>query len=306
MRWILKAVLQKGISACPCSEGVNYFFQSKLAKSLPWPKQKFMWRVEHALNHFNELEKRNPNINSVRGYEFGAGWDLIVPLVYYSLGVNDQTVIDIRPNLRIELVNDAIGRLIEYAPEIEELSGRSIRRFGKASIKFHRDLEQFGIRYLAPCDGRSTPLPSVYFDFITSTYTLEHIPREDIVLIMRECARILKPGGIVSCLIDMQDHYALFDDHISVYNYLKFPAWKWTLINSAIHYQNRLRHSDYLKIVRDEGFCVLDEWIDRPTEENLRELREQHLAPEFLRYHENDLAAKRLGLVMNKARAKSL
>jgi SAM-dependent methyltransferase len=293
-------MLQKGISSCPRSEDINYFFQSKLTKSLPWPKQQFMWRVEHAVNHFKKIQQRNSDIGTLRGYEFGAGWDLIIPLAYYCFGINDQTVIDIRPNLRMELVNDAIRRLIEYAGEIEALLGRTIRALESEPIRSHRDLERFGIKYLAPCDARSTSLPYAHFDFITSTYTLEHIPKEDIILIMRECARILKPGGIVSSLVDMQDHYALFDVDLSVYNYLRFPAWKWALVNSDIHYQNRLRYSDYLKIVQDEGFCVLDEWVDRPTEDNLRELRAQRLAPEFLGYAEHDLAAKRLGLVMNK------
>jgi len=300
MKWLLKALIQNAISVLPYSEDVNYIFQSKVAKNFPQSKKRFLWRVELAVDHFTAIQKHADDVAELRGYEFGAGWDMIIPLTYYSLGIQDQTITDIRPNLRFELVNDTIRRFDEYRPEIEKAHGVRLRELNPASINGPDDLESnFGIRYLTPCDARATGLPGNSFDFITSTYTLEHIPQADILAIMKECYRLLKPSGVLSSLVDMQDHYADFGK-VSVYNYLQFPGWVWGMINSSIHYQNRLRYSDYRDIMNVAGFHAVEEWVDRPTEEDLGALRSLRLAQEFTRYSEDDLAAKRLRIVTER------
>jgi len=302
MKWLLKAAVQRAISALPNPERVNHFFQRKVLRSFPLPKREFIWRVEHALNHFKAIQTHYGDVEGLRGYEFGAGWDMIIPLTYHALGIDDQTVVDIRPNLRLELVNDTVRRLNEYRDDIERDYGVKMRPLDSRQVISSAELkERFGINYCAPCDARRTGLPADSIDFITSTYTLEHIPRQDIVLILREGHRILKPTGVVSSLIDMQDHYALCDRNVSVYNYLRFPEWFWTLVNSPLHYQNRLRYSDYMDIAKDDGFGPVSEWIDNPTDRDLTILRSLKLNQKFTGYSEASLAAKRLGLVMVKA-----
>src|SRR5882762_4831473 len=122
MKWIVKAVMQKTISALPSPESVNYLFQSRVTKKLPMPKKEFLWRVGIAVTHFKAIQKHRHQ-GGLRGYEFGAGWAMIIPLTYYALGIDDQTLVDIRPNLRLELVADTICRLNEYRPEIEHGHG---------------------------------------------------------------------------------------------------------------------------------------------------------------------------------------
>jgi SAM-dependent methyltransferase len=304
MKWVLKAVIQKAISVLPNPERANYFFQRRALKSFPLPRREFVWRVEHALNHSKAIQAHFHGLAGLRGYEFGAGWDMIIPLTYYALGIDDQTVVDIRPNLRLELVNDTITRLNGYREELESTYKVKMRPLDSRPLTGSADLrERFGINYCAPCDARNTKLPADSIDFITSTYTLEHIPRTDIILILRECHRILKPAGIVSSLIDMQDHYALCDNSISVYNYLQFPEWLWTMVNCSLHYQNRLRYSDYLDIAKQDGFSTVEEWIDQPTESDLKALHALKLDPRFSGYSQSSLAAKRLGLVMMRTPA---
>src|SRR5207253_9552486 len=58
--------------------------------------------------------------------------------------------------------------------------------------------ECFGIEYRAPCDARRTALGDGSVDYITSTNTLEHIPADDLPAILRECHRLLTPGGFLS------------------------------------------------------------------------------------------------------------
>src|SRR5205823_13839725 len=93
---------------------------------------------------------------------------------------------------------------------------------------FITELEEiYGIDYRAPCDAKKTGLPSLSVDYITSTSTLEHIPPEAIRLILRECYRVLRDRGVISLLIDYNDHYTYSDHKISVYNFLRYSDWVW-------------------------------------------------------------------------------
>ena len=69
----------------------------------------------------------------------------------------------------------------------------------------------------------------------------------------------MKDEGIVSAQIDYSDHYAHTDDSISLLNYLKFNDKSWKRYNHDCHYQNRLRHYDYLRIFKETGFVVVKE-----------------------------------------------
>jgi 2-polyprenyl-3-methyl-5-hydroxy-6-metoxy-1,4-benzoquinol methylase len=119
--------------------------------------------------------------------------------------------------------------------------------------------KSYGIDYRAPCDATHTGLQSGKIDRITSTNTLEHIPKSELKPVMDECHRLLSAGGVISLLIDYADHYAYFDSTISPYNYLQYSDRTWALFNSSLHYQNRLRHRDYLNLLGEAGFRILEE-----------------------------------------------
>lgn len=111
MKWILKASMQKALSAVPRGEDVNYFLQRHVAGSLPQRDGPFRQKVSRAFQHFRAFEEHStkPPADAVF-YEFGAGWDLVAELGYYGLGIDHQLLVDIRPSVKLELVNDAIAR----------------------------------------------------------------------------------------------------------------------------------------------------------------------------------------------------
>lgn len=156
---------------------------------------------------------------------------------------------------------------------------------------------RFGINYLAPADARSVPLPDGCIDFVTSTFTLEHIPGPEIDAILRETRRLLAGGGVISSLIDMQDHYQYTDAKVSVYNFLRYPPWVWRLLNPSLAWQSRLRHSQYLELFTGAGYDVLSDQSELPTDDDLRELRRMHVAREFARFAPVDLGTKSTHLV---------
>lgn len=127
------------------------------------------------------------------------------------------------------------------------------------TINSFDDLSSYGIEYRAPYDAASTDFDDKSLDACISTNTLEHIPKESIISIFSELYRTLKDNGIVSARIDYSDHYAHSDKTISLFNFLKFDENAWKRYNHNCHYQNRLRHYDYLKIFSKCGFVVMEE-----------------------------------------------
>jgi len=99
-------------------------------------------------------------------------------------------------------------------------------------------------------DARSVEL------FVTNN-VFEHVPAGVISALLAEAHRTGVPGALLSHHIDLRDHYAKFDRTVSVYNSLRFSSRQWRLLNSRMEPQNRLRHSDYLRLVAEAGFDLL-------------------------------------------------
>jgi SAM-dependent methyltransferase len=299
MRWVAKAAVQRGLGALPQGERLNYVFQRHVLRSFPVGDSAFRQKFTRAVAHLSAYEEHGPGVPADQStfYEFGAGWDLAIPLSYALLGVGRQVVIDIRSSARTELVNESIAALARLAPELERASGRSLRQLG-GPVSSVAELEpRFGIRYLAPCDARATGLPAGSIDFASSTDTCEHIPAPDLAEIFAECRRLLRPGAPFSCRVDLQDHYAYFDSSLSRYNFLRYSDRTWGLVNSPLHYQNRLRAPEYLELVRGAGLELVVSNPSRPSDQRRAELEALPLAARFREYPVDELGVTVLSFV---------
>lgn len=199
----------------------------------------YIWREHRAT-----LEKYNAT-NLI--FEFGGGKNLAQNLYLSSL-VDRQVVVDLNPMVDIKLVEIA-----------RNLLACSVELKSKKVIQTLNDLQHYGITYISPMDAAETDFENTSLDACISTNTLEHIPKEGIVLIFKELYRTLKKDGIVSARIDYSDHYAHTDPSISLLNYLKYSETEWLKYNHRSHYQNRLRHDDYVTLFADCGFKVIEE-----------------------------------------------
>ncbi len=287
-KWIVKAGIQKGLSYLPRGEALNLFFQRRVTRGLPRPDSELAIKAASAAEHVRNYlgHARSPHLGQAELYEFGAGWDLLIALTCFALGADHQTVSDVRPNLRPELVNDAVRRLNAHRERLEERIGHPLRDLGIEPIRGANDLTaRFGIRYVAPSDAADTGLPPAWFDLVSSTETLEHIPAQAIPGVLAECHRLLKPGGIMSSYIDMGDHFSYMDGAISAYNFLKFSPARWRLLNSPLSYQNRLRAPDYHAMFERAGFELLAEETDTPEPTDLTTIRSMKIAPQFRDAH---------------------
>ncbi len=299
MRWLAKAALQRGLGALPQGERLNYVFQRRVLHSFPIGDTAFRQKFTRAVNHLAAYEEHGPGVPPAEAtfFEFGAGWDLAIPLAYSLLGVGRQVIVDIRPSARTELVRETIAAFGRLRPELEEAAGRGLRDLGGPITSLAELETRFGIRYLAPCDARATGLPADSVDFVSSTDTCEHIPQADLGAIFAECHRLLRPGGAFSCRVDLQDHYSYFDHSLSRYNFLRFSDRTWALVNSPLHYQNRLRAPEYLSLVREAGLDLVTERPSGPNEQGRAELQTLPLAKRFRGYSPEQLGVTVLSFV---------
>ncbi len=286
-------------SHLPFGGRLHYLAQRRITRTLPRPAAKLAEAIAVASEHVALLQAlRGGDLANAVFYEFGAGCDLVTPLVFSAFGVRHQIVIDRQRLARPALVNDAVARIGALLPP-------SVPGWRATSLpsgeEFHEACSRsFGIHYLAPCDARATPLESGSVDCVTSTNTLEHVPQQDIESLLWECCRLLRPGGLLSFRIDYKDHYSRGDLSLSVYNFLRYSEAQWRFFSPAFHYQNRLRHSDYLKVFERAGLRLL---VNRPQDcsaEDLEVLRRLPVDERFRRYDLRDLAVRSAVVVLQK------
>lgn len=193
-----------------------------------------LWSYNFHVENFRKLSPGG------RALEFGCGPDLLTPLLLSAAGAAEVLAYDIERMATVEQINHVISQMRTRVtgpwPQIETLGDL---------------LPLYRVRYVAPGDVRDTGLPSGSIDFIYSTSTLEHIPARQIGPILTECQRILSARGLMSFRIDYHDHYWNTDPSITRFNFYRYPSAIWWLLNPAMHYQNRLRHSDYLQHFRN-------------------------------------------------------
>lgn len=260
----LKAVLQGLIAKMPFSGKLNYFLQRHVRHSLPVNDAKLEQKIGFAEQHLKAF-KSHGIVPSATTYEFGGGYDLTVPLYFNKIEFAQHTVTDVSPLLKWDLVNNIIKRL--------GFNG---------SVKSTQDLKQFNIDYKVPVNPKKTGFVDAKFDFIHSTVTLEHIPKNDILPILQECYRVLKAGGIISCIIDLQDHYHYADDSISPFDFYQYSWQEWDKkYNNKLQYQNRLLASEYYTMFAQAGFAPIQMQVTKASDAQIDELKNLNLHPDF-------------------------
>jgi SAM-dependent methyltransferase len=106
--------------------------------------------------------------------------------------------------------------------------------------------------------GREVPFECDRFDVIWSYTAFEHLRYP--ALSVKECFRILRPGGCLVAFIDLGDHsfYGKATAGPDVlFDCLRYPEWLWNLMRwNRSSYVNRLRRSDWLRLFAQAGFVL--------------------------------------------------
>ncbi|MEW6775264.1 MAG: class I SAM-dependent methyltransferase, partial [Bdellovibrionota bacterium] len=110
-------------------------------------------------------------------------------------------------------------------------------------------------------DGRHLPWKDGSFDAAWTWDVLQHVRNPGVVL--REIVRVLSPGGLFLCRIDLRDHYHLADKNhwLDCFSYGE-SLWN-AMTSNRSSYVNRLRLSGWKKLFAEYGFetkvLLLDE-----------------------------------------------
>jgi hypothetical protein len=97
MHWTYKAFADLGLSWMPFGEHSYFLGQRYVTRSVPTREEKLVEIVSNAKAHLDGLTRHDSRPLSGRSfYEFGAGRDLLIPLVFWCFGVELQILVDIR------------------------------------------------------------------------------------------------------------------------------------------------------------------------------------------------------------------
>ncbi len=280
-KWMLKAIVQKTISFLPGSQGINYFFQKYVTKGVFLSDAYFEDRLEHARQHIAAWERHSDGARLRHTLELGAGWYPVVPIAMFLYGAEhirtaDVTLLTNTRHLRTTIKkmvacadSGKLNTYLDYRPErleqLRALAGQSDK------TDFRQLAKTLNIEYLVQ-DARQLSLDAGTIDLVHSNNTFEHIYPNILAGILREFARVVRPGGVQSHFIDLSDHFAHFDPSITIYHFLRFSpaAWKW--IDNNVQPLNRLRIPDYRQLYQEAGIPITEEQIRPGSLELLRQV----------------------------------
>lgn len=256
------------------------------------------------------LIKSGTTIAEQRAVEIGTGWAPTIPILFWLFRQKECDTYDISKILAPSLVVEAASQLANHAisqellvddqrrQEVEERK-QSLKVLIARGAKGDEILKYCNIRYHAPANAAKTNLANESVDVVYSSTVLEHIPEPEIDRLFNESLRILRPGGHMVHLIDMNDHFTYNDQSISSINFLQFSEQSFKKYNSKFLYQNRLRASKWRQIITDRGFEIVY-WQPNTNQEVLKRLSSFQLSEEFARMETNDLCTTSVYVVAKR------
>ena len=296
MIWIVKAVIQKGISFLPFNHKINFLFQKYVTKGVNLTDALFEDKITHCSNHLKYFKQYAPQKKDFTSLEIGTGWYPIVPIGLYLSGASRVHSIDISGLLSDERLSTTIakyeewqksGKLKSYLPDMDMARFQKLLSLQEHTGRSFIDLLAEINIYPIVGDARKIDMPSASIDLINSNNTFEHIYPAILIPILKEFKRLLTKDGVMSHQIDMSDHFAHLDKSITIYNFLQYSDEQWAMIDNNIQPQNRTRLPEFLQMLADSGFEVV-ECVNRPGYINA--LKTVKIADKYKQYSDKENA----------------
>lgn len=242
-------------------------------------------------DHREMLDQLAAMGRSVRGatvLEIGTGWFPTVPLLLAQGGASRVLMSDLNPHLDAVTFRATLDFLRREVDGFRDLPADAV-------------LADFPLTYLAPLDLASIAPGSL--DYVVSRTVLEHIPEPDLRQLMAALRDKLAPDGLMVHCVDHSDHLEHADRSLSKVQFLTWSDRRHQLINRLTgEGENRLRHSDYLRLFSELGFQTVYEKGDvhQPT---LQQVPRLQLAPQFRGRPAEELATLRSIYIVARADA---
>lgn len=301
-KWILKAIVQKGISFLPYGHNINFLFQKYVTRSVFLSDVYFEDGLISCAQHYKNFRKYN-STKDFSHLEIGTGWYPVVPAGMFLYGAGSITTVDLtrhsteaymHTTLKKYLEYHKNGKLKKFLPDISEERLKIILAEAEHPSKdYYALLEKLNIVYMV-MDARKLHLPDASIDLVTSNNTFEHIYPNVLEGMLEKLKLLCKNGGVMSHFIDLGDHFEHMDTSITIYNFLKFSDAQWKWIDNSIQPMNRMRIYDYRNLYKKRSIPITEE-INR--EINMDDYRKVKVHPTFLSHPEIENAVSHSWLV---------
>jgi hypothetical protein len=307
MGWRLKSVQFKLFSLLPGGTRLYNFAQDHITKSTTATPGRVNQKVKVGLDFWNWLEREKLSAQLTQGHvlDLGAGWHPIIPLLWYALGNNRQTLVDVFPNMTAPRALETIAVFRQVVGEVNWPQRALLKRMpalpapsGEATAAAL--LAPLGIEYRAPYGDFLQTHPA-HFDVAVCTQVLQHIPKPVLQAIFKEVHGSMKPGGLFHATVHFVGQFRSPDLREGQYEHLRYSPEVWeNRINSKLMGFNRLKGPDYRELLEGAGFRVREFRLTAATPEEVADLQRAGVHPSFHRYSEADLAARGVFFVAEK------
>jgi len=274
-RWWLKCTGQRVLSHVPAGHRLNALWRARqrataLNRDL----------LDQSLRYVRTLRSLGYDLEGRVALEVGPGWTPVMAYVLRLAGCRKVVLCDTTRHLTPNLLRATL-RLMRGSAETLAVELGLMRADIEAilphpaSLDFPGLLAASGFDYRAPYALEQAEDLAESVDLVATHAVLEHVPGPQLLPLLRATRRVLRPEGLAIHFIDHVDHWHHFDPGISPINFLKFPPWWWTILNSPLAYQNRLRFTRHLAYIQEAGFEVirLELHVDSQAFQDSRRLR---------------------------------
>lgn len=304
MNWRVKGIIQGLLGAVPGGCRANTLLQHTVGEMRHFDKHVASkvedWKV--FMTHFREL---GFDLGGSRVLEIGTGWMPILPLCFSLAGVGSFVTFDLTRHLNRRLTRRMLDALEVHLDGVADACGLEpggLRAdYGRLRVagSLQELLARARIEYHAPADMTRSGLADGSVDAVLSNSVLEHVPPGVILDMMRESARVLRPGGLAVHSVNCGDHYAYFDRSITPINYLTYTDQQWARWNNSLLYQNRLRPCELVGMAEGAGLSVrMSKHRARP--ELMAVVGQMPIAPQFRHFPPEQLCCTSIDFAAEK------
>ena len=225
-----------------------------------------------------ELRRTGRSFEGATVLEIGTGWFPTVPIALCMRGARRVIMTDLNKHLDDVTFASTVAFLRREGGDFSKLPDGCT-------------INDFPLTYLAPFDVDQVPAGSI--DVVISRTVLEHIAEDRIRSLFRSLRPKLSENGVMLHCVDHSDHLEHKDNRLSKLNFLTWSDYQHSLVNRLSgEGENRLRHSDYLRLLGETGYRVIMEKGDVHAETELR-LRGMKLSERFQGRPSTELATLR-------------
>ena len=302
MKWWMQASAELALAYLP---GGRWAHARLRERSGELSKLEESTRFDNALYFVRMARQFCGELGDIRAVEFGTGWVPAVPLAFMTCGAHVETY-DVSRLVTPESFRRTHTVVRGRAPEFAAAADLPLQAVEKRHLQI-QDAPDFAVAcrrlggcYRAPYDTCNLPYRDGEADLVYSNLVLQCVPQEILQNLIRESARVLRPGGFAIHRIRTTDEVATRDPRRNHLEFLKYSRKTWERwFCHPIRYLNRLRASQLIEVFCNAGFdCrAIERDIDY---DSIPVLERLSLAPEFRGLELEDLATINLDIVLQK------